>query len=206
MKRWERFLSEIGGQERLVIVGPLLKDFYISSERRPIVYVDGGVKARNPQADGPSIAVGDGDSSVSALDVVLPTEKDYSDLAFVLRHLPLGARHLELRGFLGGRRDHELANFGEVHEFLKRRGNFSTVAFDDSVIAFSAGRLQKEIHDSFSLMVLEPCSVTIRGKCKFAVEKPLLLSPLSSHGLSNVGNGLVEFEVTGPAFVILSRQ
>lgn len=175
--------------------------------RVPTIYVDGGARFRG-NADGvPTISVGDGDSSPVPVDKRLPEEKDFSDLAFALRALPISVRELNLLGFLGGRRDHELLNFGEVHHFLKARAVAHARAdFDGGagarpgrVTAIAGGRVKMELRGLFSVVAFEQARVKIAGACKFPFEGQL--APVSSLGLSNEGSGHVEFETDNPIFI-----
>ena len=156
----------------------------------------------------PAVSIGDGDSSAGSLDELLPAVKDYSDLAFVLRSLPPSVRDITMLGFLGGRRDHELANLGEVAEFLKTRNAFARVDMvggnGDVIVAFARGTLGFDVSGEFSIFVLEPAGVEIRGMCKYPLSAYQTLAPLSSHGLSNVGNGRVDITSVLPCFVVLT--
>jgi len=178
----------------------------------PTIYVDGGSDYRQPasstESSLPLISVGDGDSTTGKLDEVLPAQKDYSDLAFVLRGLPQNILAVEMLGFLGGRRDHELANFGEVHAFLKTRTEFCRVEMhsaDQSVIAFARGSLTIDIQGTFSVMVLEPSAVKIEGACDYPLSGDVTLPVASSHGLSNKGRGRVVITSDQPCFVFVPR-
>lgn len=191
----------------------------------PTIYVDGGSNFRNDggwaaglakasapepvvKSSVPLISVGDGDSASGKLDEVLPAHKDYSDLAFVLRALPPHIVAIEMLGFLGERRDHELANLGEVHAFLKTRTEFCRVEIhstDQTIFAFARGSLTADIHGIFSVMVFEPSAVRIEGACEFPLNGDVILQVASSHGLSNVGHGDVVLTSDQPCFVFLPR-
>lgn len=207
MTPWDRFLKDLGPANRITIVGPMMQSLHTPGQ--PTIYVDGGVVARGSRPEDtsfPTISVGDGDSSPRSLDVVLPQEKDFSDLAFVLRSLPLSVRHLELLGFMGGRLDHQLANLGEVAQFLNRRTEFSTASLGNEVTAFGHGPLQLKIEGPFSLLALEACEVTIHGACRYRLVHPTFLDPLSSHGISNFGEGLITFTTTRATFIFHAAQ
>jgi thiamine pyrophosphokinase len=149
------------------------------------------------------VSIGDGDSADIPLDETLPKDKDYSDLAFVLRGLPKSVVHLDLLGFLGGSRDHELLNYGEIHHFLSTASVFRSVRFDDVVVAFAGGKLSMEVHGRFSVVVFEPAQVTITGSCAYPLEDATSLPPVSSKGLGNTGFGTVFVESTAPCFLFL---
>ncbi len=188
----------MGESPRMCIVGPLFDG--ARSIEEPAVFVDGGSRFRE---SGQGISVGDGDSYSGSLDHLLPVEKDYSDLAFVLDHLPGRVRHLDLFGFLGGRRDHELINLGEAHRFLKSRRN-TRACFDSAVIALSAGAWRESIFGVFSLFAFESTRITLTGDCQYPIANDRVLPAGSSWGLSNIGEGAVDISVRGPVFVFLN--
>ena len=201
MNPWDQFLADIGGATQVFLVGPLLRGVYTASG--PTIYVDGGLKARFGVSEEtfPAVSVGDGDSYDGPLDKTLPTDKNFSDLKFALGSLPASVRHVELLGFLGGRLDHQLINYGEVHSFLKTRRVFTTVRFEDQVVAFCGGGFQLDVHGRFSAVVFEPSAVTIAGACKYTSPRPFHLDTVSSVGLSNEGFGKVGFDSVGPCFL-----
>ncbi len=208
--KWAEFLKILEAHDRVTLVGPLQDR--IHEPTCPTIYVDGGGRFASPSAksksvDNPVVFVGDGDSGPEvALDEVLPADKDFSDLAFALRALPQSVIRVEMLGFLGGRRDHELCNFGEVHAFLSGRSHFTVVEMigeDSLVIGFCKGRVEREIHGDFSVFVLQPTAPRIWGACQYPLNRERTLEPLSSAGLSNLGSGRVEIESGSPAFVLV---
>lgn len=201
--KWPEFLAHLENLTAVTLVGPLLGAPHAPTGAT--IYVDGGSRYKSCSSSSwPVISLGDGDSG-KALDEVLPVEKDYSDLAFVLRELPAHIDFLRLFGFLGGRRDHELVNLGEVHQFLRRRPQARADFFSDSlsIVGFS-GRIELEAHGVFSLLVLESTAVTLSGACKYRLDGSAVLEPASSHGLSNEGSGLIVAESSRPAFIFLN--
>lgn len=207
MASWSDFLSALSSlpeaSANVTLVGPLHDKPHRPDG--PTIYVDGGARWRAP-GDGPSISVGDGDSSPFDLDHLLPVAKDQSDLGYVLGQIPKSVSRLSLLGFLGGRRDHEWSNLGEVHLFLKGRAPGTRVDFcglcTERVTAFSAGPLTLVVHGLFSVFVLEEGFVTITGDCRYKVERETAMSPFSSRGLSNEGDGSVSFTSRVPYFVV----
>ncbi len=198
--KWPAFLAQLEGRKSVTLVGPLYGTPHAPSE--PTVYVDGGAKFKSAaKFSQPTITLGDGDSG-GPMDEVLPVEKDYSDLAFVLRELPKHIVELSLYGFLGGRRDHELANFGEVHQFLRARGQARADLFGTSTsITGFCGALEIDIHGLFSLLAFEASSVLLQGECKYKLDGTVVLDRVSSHGLSNEGAGLVLLQSAKPVFI-----
>lgn len=182
----------------------------------PTIYVDGGADflatnlALSEKANlHPVISVGDGDSASVPMNQRLAERKDFSDLAFALRSLPSSVTALELFGFLGGRRDHELANFGEIHSFLTHRSGLATVNFHGvagiECVAFTSGELELEIDGLFSVMVFERAAVLISGDCEYQSSDLKMIEPASSFGLSNVGHGRVKFSSASPCFIFLPQ-
>lgn len=219
MSAWAEFLTKIQNEREVTLVGPLYRQRHIPL--MPTIYVDGGAKyaagsgwaahaaasaAETEAKPFPVISVGDGDSAAGRLDELLPPEKDYSDLAFALRSLPAPVTEVTLLGFLGGRRDHELAVIGEAAEFLRRRPGFARVDLvgnsGDRMTGFAHGKLEINIRGSFSVFVFEPSALEIGGACKYRLPAGSILQSMSSAGLSNEGYGLVEITSHSPCFVV----
>ena len=155
---------------------------------------------------GEGLAVGDGDSHNGILDEKLNPNKDYSDLAYVLASLPAHFNEISLKGFLGGRRDHEWANLGEAHAFLRQRHQATKLHFGSRITGFSSGRWQLEINEPFSLLCLETAKVKLSGECQYQLKQKTRLEPLCSHGLSNVGHGVVTLQTDKPIFAIYPER
>jgi thiamine pyrophosphokinase len=213
---WAEFLNSLHEYDHLAIVGPLFRRAHIPV--MPTVYVDGGSDFRAdggwaaqkpaPASSIPVISIGDGDSASGKLDEVLPAHKDYSDLAFVLRSLPAHIRHIDMFGFIGERRDHELANLGEVHRFLSAHAGFAMVhihSVSQTILAFCRGRIDITINGIFSVMVFEPTIVKISGACDYPLAGDVVLPIASSLGLSNVGRGEVHIESEKPCFIFAEK-
>ncbi len=195
----QRYLDQFQGQKNLTLVGPFCDPSAVL--REPVIFVDGGARCRKP---GQGIAVGDGDSFDGELDVLLNRDKDLSDLAFVLGNISRGLSRIHLLGFLGGRRDHEMFNLGEVHQFLVAAAPAQAL-FDDRVVAWSAGRWSFCRHGGFSLGALEESRVRMEGDCLYPCPEPTLFKPLTSLGLSNIGSGTIRLECSSPVFVFFEE-
>ncbi|MEO0336406.1 MAG: hypothetical protein AAF202_08425 [Pseudomonadota bacterium] len=189
-----------------LLVGPLAKALP-SSDHDLVIYVDGGEKLRSASSGQPSLSVGDGDSSKTgaSLDFKIPTEKDFSDLAFVLNHLPKAIRSVKLVGFIGGRLDHQLAVFGEVYYFLKRVKADHVIFDDQQLIFLDSGAHDLNIRGQFSVMAFEACEVRLTGKVKYPIDPVSTIQPMSSFGLSNIGSGQIKIENSDPLLVIQGR-
>ena len=196
-----QYLSPFDAGQEITLVGPMLPTDYRRNDfAEPLLYVDGGVDFRIGQN---GIVVGDGDSAKAQMDIKLNPHKDLSDLAFVLSEIPVEFCVLNLFGFLGGRRDHEWFNFGEVSRFLSIRAGNGIVRFDDSVVGYSAGKWCRSHAGEFSLAVLEPANIRLTGDCKYQCDPGVAFSPLSSLGLSNVASGTIYMETNAPTFLFL---
>ena len=215
------YLAQFTRQNRITLIGPLATLDCHPDPNFPLIWVDGGVDCRpapapvdidadananaNTDAIASGFAVGDGDSAQRKLDQYLPQDKDYSDLAFVLAHLPAHFTDLDLRGFLGGRSDHELFNLGEIHHFLaaapavKRAP--TRARFDREITAYSRGTWQFTINGTFSLATFAAAEICLTGACKFPLPRPTVISAVKSIGLSNVGEGEMTLKTAAPVFV-----
>lgn len=186
------FLSYLSkfSKDRVNIVGPFAS---FKNLREPIVFVDGGAKSR---LNGEGITVGDGDSFHVRMDVELNPVKDFSDLAFVLEHLK-GFKTLRLWGFEGGRKDHEIMNLGELHHFLKRSPGMIVL---DTIVMLGEGKWELDLDGDFSVFAFEPTQLSLGGECHYQLDNAKLRE-LSSHGLSNVASGVVQFKTSSPIVV-----
>lgn len=203
------FFAALRATSAVTLVGPIHGREH--HPENPTIYVDGGARFRAPSGGAaPSFSLGDGDSGGGALDRMLPADKDHSDLAAALALLPAEVRLVHLAGFLGGRTDHELMNFGEVHRFLMGRSGFTRVDFQNRedrvpILAFHGGPMEMEIHGEFSVFTFAPVALAeIAGDCRYPLTVSSMLKGTSSQGLSNVGHGRVSLRADVPLFVFLN--
>ncbi|NCN27278.1 hypothetical protein GW915_06845 [bacterium] len=197
-KNLKYYLDEYRSKSTLDVIGPLFEGGKIFND--PVIYVDGGSRFRGPQQEG--FSVGDGDSTNIALDESLNTKKNYSDLSYVLSHLSENFNRINLHGFLGGRRDHELMNLAEIHTFLKAKKQ-TKLQLDKTVIALSCGQWEEEYHGSFSVFCFEKSDAVISGDVKYRTDSKGL-SKLSSHGLSNQATGNIKVSCVQPVFLFFN--
>ncbi len=196
-----RYLHDFADSVSIELIGPMYDgDAQFTA---PALFIDGGANFRG-QNEG--LSIGDGDSYSGTLDECLNPHKDYSDLAYVLASLPAHFHKVSLSGFLGGRRDHELANLGEASAFLKHRHQATRIQFGQAICGFSAGDWQLEIHEPFSLMCLDTTKLTLTGDCTYPLTKQTQIEALCSHGLSNVGTGSITLKTDAPVFIIYSER
>ena len=201
-KKFSEYLKRHLDSERIMLVGPLADSDLDLLD--PVIFVDGGSIRRENDI---GLSLGDGDSFDGHLDHLLETDKDYSDLAFALSLLGNEFERIEMFGFLGGRRDHELLNLGEVFHFLAGRTRPATAHLDHAIEAFSRGNWQIEVHGTFSLVAFNNAVVSLSGDCKYEIPKDTSISPVSSFGLSNEGHGTIWLETDSPMFLFrISRE
>jgi thiamine pyrophosphokinase len=186
--------------QQITLVGPFFDNSHDIED--PVIFVDSGSQFRKSDE---GISVGDGDSIDTPLEIRLNPDKDFSDLAFALQNIPDHFREIDLAGFLGGRRDHELFNIGETHHFLSTRKSPTKVRFDRKVTGFSAGQWQFQRFGSFSVLTVAEALVRITGDCSYTCPESTSFPPLSSLGLSNIGSGTIDIGSNGPVFVLFEE-
>ena len=167
-----------------------------SWQDKPTLFVDGGARWRSqwPAAFRcPTLSVGDGDSLGSdKLDILLNTDKDCSDLAYALQLIDtLPLKKLTLLGFLGGRRDHEWINLGEIAALLGDKKQLRA-DFDTDISLFAPGRYTLQYQGLFSLVYFENATTTLQGNILYCLDNAPVKAH-SSHGLSNEARG--EFQL-----------
>lgn len=195
-----QYLRRFQSATRLHIVGPLATPQRLPE---PVLFIDGGCHFRRGDE---GLAIGDGDSYAGAMQVQLDPVKDFSDLAFTLTHINQPYAEIVLSGFLGRRRDHELFNLGESHRFLQARTTPTRLRFDHAVLAFSPGRAQFTRVGGFSLAVFADATLQVTGACHYRCPTPINLPSLASHGLSNIGYGIIHSECDQPLFVLFEED
>lgn len=191
----------------LIFIGPCPYEenpelMELLSKKIPIIAVDKGLE--NCPTHSLIYSVGDGDSSSHQMDYKLPKEKNQSDLRAALGLLTNNITRASFYGFLGLRRDHEWINMGEIYSFVNKM-NF-VARIDRSCFVIPKGRSKLLAQGTFSVMSLYDNEVKLRGHCKYQLETTTKISPLSSHGLSNVGSGMIHLESSAPLIVYFEDE
>ena len=193
------------------MIGPCSFDYqsFPAQGEKRIIWVDGGINHKekiNLSPDTKSIIVGDQDSanpqSHQLFDHILSTQKDFSDLSFALSLIACTTQEVFSWGFMGERLDHQMANFGEVHQFLKKKTG-ARFYWDQRAISFSSGEHRLTLHSSFSLFSFGGGSVKLTGDVLYPIDSHRSLEVFSSLGLSNQANGELALEIIDTTCLIL---
>jgi thiamine pyrophosphokinase len=171
-----------------------------------VLAVDGGADFCQKM----DVWVGDRDSVNKSLDCPhiyeFPPKKSHSDLALALK---LIAHHsqvtIHLWGFLGGRKDHELLNFGEILSFLSNKQQSEALFYhsDGSIgmKCLSQGNWDLDYQGIFSLVSPKDVRISLTGLCQYNISESTILPAFSSLGLSNVGEGQFHLQNLGPIII-----
>lgn len=189
--------------ETAIIVGPMpfAQKHIKKNWQGKLIFVDGGIihkskfKKKAPELSKNFITLGDGDGHESVRLSLKKRSQNFSDLAFCLHRLKkeTALKKIILLGFLGGRRDHELFNLGEIALFLKNQKQV-IVEFEDQIQFLPKGIHRIHFHGLFSLASLETNQIKVYGHSLYQLKKWTKLAPLSSLGLSNEARGEVIIE------------
>lgn len=203
------FKAKLKKTKKLIIIGPVSPQIPKKLLTLHKLFVDGGTRYFKVKK-GVCFSLGDGDtftgdtSTKNQLDLLLPAKKDYSDFKFALSLVPNNLKEIYLTGFLGKRKDHELINFGEVHQFLRKRKS-TVVHFlaknQLKITAISSGKHSFSHTGNFSILALESAEISLTGKCEYKILKKRKIAILSSQGLSNIGFGKIKLKTNRPVFI-----
>lgn len=184
-------------------MGPVVPETLL---KHPLIAVDGGAH-HSPRLD---IWVGDADSYTEKVNCnhqyKHPVDKNQSDLALALSFFGENLLYkFHFWGFLGGRRDHEMFNLGEALTYLENHPESQIIFYGaDGKISFhllGAGDWKFQHTGLYSLGTLKKVTVKMTGECKYPIPRSTFVYPLSSLGLSNVGEGTIVLKVDGPIFI-----
>jgi thiamine pyrophosphokinase len=198
--------STLKNKNEWVFVGPMGPEVPDEFNHLPRLCVDGGAHFSKSM----NIWIGDGDSYPHELTsdhiFKLPAEKDQSDLSCALG-LFTDPHHYKFHfwGFLGGRRDHELFNLGESLSFLEKHQECQILFYgEDGKVQYHVlgyGQWKFSHRGVFSLGTLKKTEVKLTGNLHYPIRNVETLRPLSSLGLSNIGEGEMILETMGPVFL-----
>jgi thiamine pyrophosphokinase len=189
------------------LVGPMGPEAPLDLLKHSVIAVDGGAMYTS-RID---TWTGDSDSYTGnppgLINHTLPREKARSDLGHALDLITHFSRlELHLWGFLGGRRDHEMINFGEIIHFSNSKDHLLAVFYGSNgkiqAKICSRGNWTFEHQGLFSVISYEDQLIQMSGNCKYVLEKPTQIKAFSSQTLSNEAFGL--FNVSSDkSFMIL---
>ena len=198
--------SELKDKKEWVFLGPMGPEIPEALSIHPLICIDGGAHF----SENADIWVGDKDSFhgeiVSKHIFKFSVQKDKSDLCLAFDLLSDSSpKTLHLWGFLGGRKDHEIFNLGEALNFLDKTPESQVKFYDlNGKLAFhliSEGVWRFSHQGLFSVGCLRTVELKVTGKCDYPIHKRTPISPLSSYGLSNVAQGEIEIDTSGPVFI-----
>lgn len=200
--------AELVNHKEWTLIGPMGPRLSDALKAFPLVGVDGGANFCE-QMD---LWVGDGDSNLSAIQAThafsFPPKKDLSDLALAFSLFKDSTSvTLHCWGFLGGRKDHELLNFGEALRFLESKLQSQILFYDSesgavSIKCLGPGTWQESHQGLFSLASLAPIQIKLTGHCEYQLPEETELLPLSSLGLSNSAEGNFTVSNSGPMMIL----
>ena len=202
----DNFLSELQQYKQINLIGPMISIEVVQLiEKLPTIFVDGGVKAHPQISDVPTLRIGDGDSSNEPMDICLSPNKDFTDLNYTLNLIPDHIEEIHCWGFLGGRKDHEIVNFGEFHQFLKKSKSKTEVFIEKQFIGFNNPMYHFEHQGLFSLLNFEDAQIKVVGDCQYPLNQKTPIKPLSGFTISNIASGTVHLESDSPLFIYLGQ-
>jgi len=188
------------------LVGPMGPEVPSELVTHSILAVDGGARFCSRM----DVWVGDGDSHLDSVNCankyLFSPHKSESDLALALSLLRSNSPiTIHAWGFLGGRRDHELLNFGECLHFLEDHPR-SQISFYEgngqlAVKCLGAGAWNFHRKGIFSLASMKEVILKMTGACEYPICSEITLNPFSSMGLSNMGQGDIHLLTQGPLMV-----
>jgi thiamine pyrophosphokinase len=199
--------ERLSNAQSWTVIGPMGPQLSHDLTAHPILAVDGGASFTSKI----DVWTGDQDSLktnlVCAHQLLLKPNKDFSDLASAFQILSKTKGEIfHLWGFLGGRLDHELFNIGEALRFISQRPGqkISFYNYDGKiqVQVFGQGIHQFTRAGTFSVATLAKTKFKLTGQCRYQITEFTEISPLSSFGLSNHGDGLMTLESSDPVFVL----
>ena len=210
LNQYQQFLMK---STQIAIIGPLFDSSMLSQidSSSPLLFIDGGINHLGlfPSSENESFqyfSIGDGDSTKQPLNLTLSQEKDFSDLSYALNILPETIEDIFLFGFLGGREDHLLANFGEIHQLISLKSHIQQLWIDGRIQCLPAGSSTFDASGTFSLLSLTSNKITLTGKCRYQAKEVINLKPLSSRSISNIGDGKVHLNNETTIFVFFNKE
>ncbi len=206
---------------KILILGPLHIDEQVLLETikkiKPhfLFLIDGATthlsKLKN-WSKGIVLTVGDGDSSAHKyqMDFLLPTNKNCSDLSFLIDSLissKITIERLSLLGFSQTKKaeervDHLLFTLAIIEKISKRLALI--IDMDNQYLFLPPGNHVFKYFGTFSLFSFKTTQLSITGEVDYPLIKPKKLQALSSLGLSNKASGVLKIASTQALIVYLA--
>lgn len=209
--------------DRLLIIGPQpIKQNKLERKLKNlaphhIFFIDGGLihwDRLTKQQQKRAYSIGDGDSTgrtERTLDFLLPTQKNYSDLAFLLQKLRQRNAtwaEIELIGFSSQkeekRPDHLLMNIGEIYRLCAKLK--IKIIMDEDFVFVPAGAQTLHYKGTFSLICLTRTKLRLIGRVHYDLPEWTTIAPLISRGLSNVAQGKFTIESNRPVLLYFAGK
>lgn len=193
-----------------LLIGPVLDEEVLhriqgldKSLFEKVILIDGASHFFRPPWPDNWQLIGDADSCPAEMrpyfDILLPTDKDQSDLSYVLKNIiPDNHHFIHAEGMNGGALDHEIMNLGELTLFLGQRPS-TEILWGPKLRAFSAGLHKIHTQERFSLFSLKDQRLDLNGEVKWPL-KNRFVPACSSLTLSNQGLGEFELKCEAPVF------
>jgi hypothetical protein len=208
---------------RLLILGPLpinsvtLNRVLKKIKPNWIIFVDGGNKHKSKIKDitlYSTLHIGDGDSSKQKqkkLDVKLPTQKNFSDLAYVVEVVRKNRKRISNVYFLGfsshhfeERLDHLLFNLGLIQGLASKL--CLPIYVDEYFLFLPAGKNILKHKGIFSIISLRPNTIKLQGSVKYILEVWTKIKSFDTHCLSNRAHGIFQIESKKEILVYLDQS
>lgn len=199
-KQKNSILSYLKGfsSKRVYVYGPLAKKQEV---KEPCFFIDGGVSLRQKRE---GFSLGDGDSSKKEkMDVLFSEKKDFSDLSYLLDHLPPVYEEYFFSGFLGGRKDHEWTNLMCLSHFVKKHSSQTKLYLDQEAFFMNQGEARFRHSGVFSVWSMDEAELSIQGDVEYPYNGKL--KSYSSHGISNLASGEVYIQSSGMILIYLGK-
>jgi len=202
--------STLSSLNEWLLVGPMGPETPNNLSHLPTLAVDGGANFC-AKIDA---WIGDGDSFEKEINCShifrhFP-QKNLSDLALALKLFKAKSVSLHLWGFVGGRGDHEILNYGEALHFLDSNLGSELIFYNQNGDIHSKCMSQGnwKIHRSglFSVVSIKNIKIKLTGECLYPLNTETDLPPLSSLGLSNVGQGTVNLQCDGAVMIFFPES
>lgn len=187
----------------------------LAGQAELVICADGGLRHAAACGIHPDIVIGDFDSGSRPQDcavIVLPEEKDDSDLMYCVREaVQRGAEEITIACASGGRIDHFLGNLSLL-EYLHMRGVRSVLCDSRNRVTFHGGGSRRYRADAaYRYVGIVPLDDRLHDVTLCGLKYPLTHAVISRPHMITMSNEPVEEEYTisigrGRALIVESRD